>query len=106
MTSPFQVVVEINKTQTDPSPAQDITGHSKKDDDDSQQDRDQLKKTGTKQKCENLDEIVTVKRDDVEDVVKPHEQFANGGRDEVEECKHKGFSFQRAWCCLRTRRTS
>lgn len=98
--------MEINKTQTDPSPAQDVAEHPKKDDDDdSQQDPDQPKKAGTKQKRENLDEIVTVKRDDAEDV-KPQEQFANGGHDEVDECKHKGFSFQRAWCCLRIRRTS
>lgn len=49
---------------------------------------------------QNLDEIVIEKKEvNAEEVVK---------RRDVEkvQCKEKGFSIQRAWCCLRNRRTS
>lgn len=43
---------------------------------------------------ENFDEIITEKHDDhVENV-------------DEKQCKEKGFSIQRAWCCLMYRRTS
>lgn len=43
---------------------------------------------------ENFDEIITEKREEhVEVAVDKH-------------CKEKGFSIQRAWCCLMNRRTS
>lgn len=48
---------------------------------------------------QDLDEIVTVKREETTEVVRKVPE------DKV-QCKEKGFSIQRAWCCLRNRRTS
>lgn len=71
---------------------------------------DQQKKLGTKTVRENFDEIVTVHRDNVEAREKEPdlEQLVNSARNEDEQYNkhHKGFSIQRAWCCLRGRRTS
>ncbi|CAH1990546.1 unnamed protein product [Acanthoscelides obtectus] len=69
--------------------------------------QDQTKKQGTKA-AEKFDEILTIKREEPEEN-KPRDPCQNGKRKEDiedEELKHKGFSLQRAWCCLRGRRTS
>lgn len=50
--------------------------------------------SGSAKVTENYDEIITVKRDD------NTEEIADN------QCKEKGFSIQRAWCCLMNRRTS
>lgn len=97
----MQVVVEINKSSTF-----DTLAELK------QQNQKQAKKAGTKSIKDakaNFDEITTVNRDDeLEEETKEFEKFINGSRadDKEEDCHHKGFSFQRAWCCLRSRRTS
>lgn len=50
--------------------------------------------SGSGKVTENYDEIITEKREE-----NPEETRDN-------QCKEKGFSIQRAWCCLMNRRTS
>lgn len=50
---------------------------------------------------QNLDEIVVIEKKEVN-----AEQAVKRGDVEKVQCKEKGFSIQRAWCCLRNRRTS
>lgn len=50
--------------------------------------------------AQDLDEIVTEKTEDLEEVVVPRISVPEPS------AKEKGFSIQRAWCCLRSRRTS
>lgn len=55
---------------------------------------------GETKRRENLDEILTERTEEVDsEPVVEHRNVA------VETTKEKGFSLQRAWCCLR-RRTS
>lgn len=50
---------------------------------------------------QNLDEIVVIEKKEV----KTEESVKRRDVEKV-QCKEKGFSIQRAWCCLRNRRTS
>lgn len=96
-------MVEINsdpKEESKPLQKPDEKGKSQ-----DRLDADQ-KRCGTKSAREKFDEIVTVKRDHVEERGPEPETIVNGARSEEHFKQNKGFSIQRAWCCLRGRRTS
>nr|CAH7722669.1 unnamed protein product [Callosobruchus chinensis] len=108
--SSLSVFVEINKEPPDKPAENEISIPVPEIGDDKHPDKDQIKKQGaTKRTSENFDEILTIKREEAEETKHEDNVCPNGDRKEEvqdEELKHKGFSLQRAWCCLRGRRTS
>ncbi|KAG5869613.1 hypothetical protein JTB14_031792 [Gonioctena quinquepunctata] len=93
---PEKVVVEINRSNRTDEDSRNT---------DDERDMEQPKTIGIKQQLETFDEIVTMKTVDAEET-KKMEEYVNGRSIEEKEYKEKGFSLQRAWCCLKTRRTS
>lgn len=111
----FQVVVEINKNVSSEIDSNNIDNSKVKSNDNQtlqevnkKAEETSKKPTGTKPAKQNLDEIVTLCRDESSSGVCSRNcgRYANVPTSDDEDAyEEKGFILQRAWCCLSSRRS-
>lgn len=96
----LQVIVEINSFGIKESSIK-----PKPEDHNEQIPNEHGQKQGTKS-LENYDEILTLTRHDTEKQVFRQTVVKHTDKEDDSQCNRHSFSLQRAWCCLKGRRSS